>query len=165
MVGYYSDKDTKSYLYPNSEVESKKVLRMMKNPDMEYFLLSDASPKKPFIDYLDNNNLDYDISELKRIINDTYPVIMSIKKYYNRPRPQKVNNLIKAQDSETANTPSYPAGHTFQSYVIAKSLSKIHPLHTFKFYRIAERIAKSRVSAGLHYPSDNTFSRHLARYF
>tara|TARA_Y100000996_G_C22548071_1_gene652627 strand:- start:1926 stop:2423 length:498 start_codon:yes stop_codon:yes gene_type:complete len=165
MVGYYSEKGFKDDLYPDSYKESFKVLKKMKNPDMEYFLLSDESPRSPFIKYLESKGLDYDADELVDIINETYPVIIQIKNYYNRPRPEQVNSKIEAYDSNTAKTPAFPSGHALQSYVIAKRLSKKYPLHTLKFYRIADRIAESRVSVGLHYPSDNTFSRQLSNFF
>ena len=107
--------------------------------------------------------MDYDPSELKRIIDDSFPIIKSLKNYYNRPRPSQVNAKIKPFASSTASTPSYPSGHAFQAFLVAKHLSKKYPFRTFKFYSIAERIAKARVSVGLHYPSDNDFSRNLAQ--
>ena len=165
MVGYYSDRKIKDNLYPDSYKESYKVLKKMNNPDMEFFLLSDESPRAPFIEYLESKNLEYSKDDLRDIINETYPVIIQIKNYYNRPRPEQVNSEIEAYDSNTAKTPAYPSGHALQSYVIAKRLSQKHPLHTLKFYKIADRIANSRVSVGLHYPSDNTFSRQLSNFF
>ena len=163
MRGYNPSKGVRKDNYPDSKKESKKVLRAMKNPDEEYFLLSDKSPRTPFIKYLEEEGLDYDPSELKRIINDSFPIIKSLKDYYNRPRPSQVNAKIKPFASLTSSTPSYPSGHAFQAFLIAKHLSKKYPFRTFKFYSIAERIAKARVSAGLHYPSDNDFSRNLAQ--
>lgn len=163
MKGYYPSKGVRKDNYPDSKKESKKVLRAMKNPDEEYFLLSDKSPRTPFIKYLEEEGLDYDPSELKRIINDSFPIIKSLKDYYNRPRPWQINSEIKHYDSSTANTPSFPSSHALQSFLIAKHLSKKYPFRTFKFYSIAERIAKARVSVGLHYPSDNDFSRNLAQ--
>lgn len=163
MKGYYPSKGVRKDNYPDSKKESKKVLRAMKNPDEEYFLLSDKSPRTPFVKYLEEEGLDYDPSELKRIIDDSFPIIKSLKNYYNRPRPSQVNAKIKPFASSTASTPSYPSGHAFQAFLVAKHLSKKYPFRTFKFYSIAERIAKARVSVGLHYPSDNDFSRNLAQ--
>lgn len=165
MKGYYPSRRTKSHKYPDSIKESKLVEKAMKNPDEEYFLLSDESPRFPFFEYLEEEGLKYDKEELDNIINDTYPVIIALKNYYNRPRPAQVNSNIKPYPSETAKTPAYPSGHALQAYVIAKHLSKQYPSKTLKFYSIAERIAKSRVSYGLHYPSDNNLSRKLASRF
>lgn len=163
MKGYYPSKRVRKGAYPDSKKESEKVLKAMKKPDKEYFLLSDETPKQPFIQYLEREDLDYNPEELQKIINDSFPVIKSLKFYYNRPRPSQINPKIKAVKSPTANTPAYPSGHALQAFLIAKHLSKKYPFKTFKFYSIAERIAKSRVSVGLHYPSDNDFSRNLAQ--
>jgi len=163
MVGYYPDIIPKTNNYPDSINESKIVLKKMETPDWEFFKKSDKSPRKPFIDYLEKNNLEYDSKELQKIIDDTYPVIIALKKYYNRPRPQQVNSQIKAAKSKTAQTPAYPSGHTIQAYVIAKHLTKKYPLKRFKFYSIAKRISDSRVSVGLHYPSDNEYAKLLSK--
>ena len=53
MKGYYPSKGVRKDNHPDSKKESKKVLRSMKNPDEEYFLLSDKSPRTPFIKYLE----------------------------------------------------------------------------------------------------------------
>jgi hypothetical protein len=137
----------------------------MAKPDMEYFLLTDKSPRTAFIQYLQDQNLSYQPEELERIVQESLPVIVSLKNYYNRPRPAQVNLAIVAQPSETAQTPAYPAGHAIQAYLIAKHLAKQHPVHYLQFYRIAHRIAKARVSVGLHYPSDNDKAFEIAHNF
>ena len=161
-AGYDSSKPSKSHSYPDSVRESRIVLRKMKNPDFDYFNLTDRSPRTAFIEYMDEKNLSYDKDELKRIIVESTPIIMSLKNYYNRPRPSQVNPEIKPSISLTANTPSYPSGHTFQAYLLARYLTKQHPLHYFSFYSIANRITKARTSVGLHYPSDNKKAFELA---
>ena len=163
--GYHQERGHKSQHYPDSKKESQKVARAMANPDMEYFLLTDKSPRTAFIQYLENQNLSYRPEELEYIVQESLPVILSLKNYYNRPRPAQVNPDIKAQPSETAQTPAYPSGHATQSYMIAKYLAKQHPLHYLQFYRIAHRIAKARVKAGLHYPSDNHKAFEIAHNF
>ena len=141
--------------YPNSEAESEIVLEKMKNPDLEYFKLTDKSPYPAFKEYLDEHSLEHEKEALTKIIKDTQAFIMKQKNHYNRPRPAEVNSKIKPEKSETANTPAYPSGHTFQSYLIADFLSDLYPEHRNGFYAIAKRIADARVSVGLHYPSDN----------
>ena len=159
---YYSTPEPKPQHFPDSVSESKQVVQAMKNPDMEYFLLTDESPRAAFVQFLEQKGLDYDPAELAKIIKDSYSLVMAHKTYYNRPRPAQVNSEITPQESETAKTPAYPSGHAFQSYLIAKHLSHIYPRYTISFYRIAKRIAQARVSVGLHYPSDNAKSFQLA---
>ena len=157
-----STKPARVNLYPDSLSESKLVLKEMKNPDVEFFQLTDTSPRTAFVKYLDNKKLKYNPQELKRIIDESKPILIRHKEYYNRPRPAQVNPNIKPLKSNTAKRRSYPSGHAFQSYLIAKYLSKKYPLHHFSFYAIANRIANARVSVGLHYPSDNKKAHQLA---
>jgi len=111
---------------------------------------------------MDEKGIAYDPNYLKLIIKDTKDIMMSYKRYYNRPRPAQVNKSIIPAESTTAQTPAYPSGHAFQAYVLAKKLSRRYPLHYFQFFKIADRIASARVSVGLHYPSDNTKAYKLA---
>ena len=135
----------------------------MERPDYEFFKLSDMSPKTPFLEYLKQENLPIQESELTQVIRISIPVIMEHKRFYNRPRPAQVNSQIKPVYSSTAQTPAFPAGHTCQSYLIATYLSQKYPSHRQEFFRIAKRIADSRVSVGLHYPSDNQAGVKLAK--
>ena len=160
---YDPSKEPQTASYPDSFTESKKVLRKMKKPDMEYFQLTDKTPINAFTKYMDERNLEYDQNELKKLIKDTRPILMAYKEYYNRPRPYQVNKALKAYPTKTSATPSYPSGHAFQSYLLAKHLSQKYPLHYFSFYGIANRIANARVSVGLHYPSDNRKGYELAQ--
>jgi len=162
VKGYYPDLPMNANRYPDNIAESEKVLKKMKNPDSEYFLASDESPITPFVDYMDRHNLDYDFKKLESIVLESYSPIKSLKDYYNRPRPHQVNSNISPEKSTTANTPAYPAGHSTQSFLLAKYLSKEHPFHSFYFYWIAERIGQSRIKAGLHYPSDHKFAKQVA---
>jgi hypothetical protein len=160
--GYNLSKPSKPEYYPDSVKESRKVIQNMKNPDLDYFKLTDESPRTAFMKYMDEKGLEYDKAELKKIIDDTNPVLMSLKHYYNRPRPAQVNDKINPVKSVSADTPAYPSGHAYQSYMLARHLIKKHPLHYFSFYSIANRIANARVSVGLHYPSDNKKAFDLA---
>jgi len=160
--GYDTNRPHKKQYYPNSYKESKIIEKKMKHPDLEYFKLTDKTPRTAFTKYLDSKGLEYDVQELKNIISDSYSMIIGMKKYYNRPRPFQINENIKPLKSQSASTPAYPSGHAFQSYLIAKHLSRKYPLHTFNFYSIANRISRARVSAGLHYPSDNRKAFELA---
>ena len=162
-MGYYETSPSRPQDYPDSIKESKLVLQQMKKPDLNYFEMTDENLLLPFQIYLDNKGLDYSESELKDIIRDSLPIIIAHKNFYNRPRPKQVNPEIKAPDSKSANTPSYPAGHTFQSQLVAKHLSAKYPKHTRQFYDISNRISQSRISMGLHYPSDVKKAKQLAQ--
>ena len=64
-------------------------------------------------------------------------------------------------DLDTAQTPAFPAGHTFQAYYLSKYLSKKYPKKKEIFENIAKECDLTRVKAGLHYPSDGEFSKKL----
>lgn len=160
---YYTNLPARTNLYPDSKTESKIVERQMNNPDLEYFEMSDENLLIPFEMYLREKKLSYSPDELKKIVADSVPIVIAHKNYYNRPRPAQVNSNIVPPNSTTGKTPSYPAGHALQSYLVSKHLGRKHPRHKRKFQQIAERIAKSRVSVGLHYPSDNALAYKLSQ--
>ena len=162
--GYYGHRMAKFGVFKDSYAESKIVQERMKNPDWEYFLLTDETPRAAFIQYLEANKLDYDPYELRDIISESYPVIISLKNYYNRPRPQQMNPEIQAAPSKTAQYPSYPSGHALQSLLLAEHLSRKYPSRRWDFFQIANRIADARVSVGLHYPSDKEFSKEIFQW-
>ena len=164
-LGYDSNRVGKTNTYPNSLAESEKVRKAMQTPDWEYFRLTDERPTRAFAEYLKLNELPNEDQAMNRIVMDTYPLIIAIKKYHNRPRPHQVNPNIDEVYSSTAQTPSYPAGHTLQSLLIADMLGNKYPERRRDFEKIADRIAEARVSVGLHYPSDNEYSNRLAQEF
>ena len=93
-------------------------------------------------------------------------IIMMFKNIYNRVKlSQIMPDIINEKNgillsSKTADTPSYPSGHAFQSYYLGKILSKKFPKKD-KIMKIAKRIGDIRIIAGLHYPSDRDFAYWL----
>ena len=151
--------------YPDSVKESLIVLERMQNPDYEYFELTDITPVSAFTKYLDSENLYYIEDELIGIAKGALPFILKQKHYYNRPRPADVNKKILPADSKTANTPAYPSGHAIQSFLLSNHLSDYIPKHAEAFEVIANRVADSRVSVGLHFPSDNEKAKELVQTY
>ena len=151
--------------YPDSVKESLIVLERMQNPDYEYFELTDITPVSAFTKYLDSENLYYIEDELIGIAKGALPFILKQKHYYNRPRPADVNKKILPADSKTANTPAYPSGHAIQSFLLSNHLSEKYPKHAEAFEVIANRVADSRVSVGLHFPSDNEKAKELVQTY
>lgn len=80
-----------------------------------------------------------------------------LKSHFNRPRPYQLGPLFGKQIERTIpdpQTPSYPSGHAFDAGMFSEALSQRHPQFREVFESLAERIAKSRIVAGVHYPSD-----------
>ena len=122
-------------------------------------------------DYFVNvlSNVGVDGQEVHNIIEDikkdVTSFLLKLKYHYKRTRPfqlsNNINMILYAYESETANTPSYPSGHSVQSKLYAEVLGNKYP----KFYKqlqiLAEDIGQSRLAMGLHYPSDLLFGEYV----
>ena len=150
-------------IYPNNNKEIEIIIKdyISKRTinDIDFFRLTDPSPLNAFRKEITENQF----NKLNELITSPLIIkkILFYKNLYNRARPSQVNPNIDILYSKTANTASYPSGHAFQAYLAAKYLSKWEPLQTKKWYKIADRVADIRIIAGLHYPSDRDFAKHL----
>lgn len=95
---------------------------------------------------------------IKQLKNEIKPAIIRHKHYFKRPRPNITAKLLGIDFSgdflESAQTPSYPSGHTAQAYYIAHNLSNEFPHLSSILYDIAESISQSRIDRGVHFPTD-----------
>jgi membrane-associated phospholipid phosphatase len=150
--------------YPNNVREIGIMVRdyfPKRTPEnIQFFKLTDPSPLEAFREKL----TDEQFRRLKKEVAS--PVIIGkityYKKLYNRARPVQVApQIVDALYSTTANTPAYPSGHALQAYYAAKLLSQWEPEKKKEWEAISERVANTRIIAGLHYPSDRDFARRL----
>ena len=113
----------------------------------------------------DNNVQDYDKKVAAKLIKDSAPVILELKKYFNRPRPKvaakKMNIQMKDVEMESMKTASYPSGHSVQGVLIGKVLSDKYPKAKSAFNKTAENISYSRRVARAHYKSDSKMGEKL----
>ena len=103
---------------------------------------------------------------LYKIQTDLGGLVMQLKVYYNRPRPYQVAYYTE-QDlnpfaTKSGNSPAYPSGHCLQARFLMKCVAYKYPQFAKKLKRFADDIAMTRVVLGVHYPSDNAFSRKIA---
>ena len=122
--------------------------------------------EKTFKSIADNNDIiDYPSKLIKDLINKSAPIILKLKKHFNRPRPKVIAKKmgIKMKDFEmnSMKTPSYPSGHSAQGILIGMVLSKIYPEHASKFTKAGENISDSRNIAKAHYKSDSKMGKQL----
>ena len=103
--------------------------------------------------------------ELKQIETKQNYIILFFKYIINRRRPYQLNPNLNVINIDTAQTPSYPAGHAYQAQLLAKILSTRYPEKKDMLYEIARKCDDCRIKAGLHYPSDGEFSRKLVEWF
>ena len=146
-------------IYPNNSKEIvllKKIIQSRTQDDIDFFYLTNKSISSAFLPYV--NESDY---QLKKICHSHNYIMLAFKYIINRPRPNQIDSSIIPINTDTAKTPAYPAGHSYQAYLLYKKLSKKYPEKKELLRKIALRCDDCRVKAGLHYPSDGEFSRKI----
>ena len=168
--------DWQGFPFPkNSSETTKKEIQFLislsqnrgewQNHMIEY----DKDVIKPFKDYLDEYGIEADFNKCKKLLDETAPILLSLKRFYNRPRPKQLaQELDLPLDNfplKTAGTPSYPSGHACQGRLIGLIVSDMSPLeHRKNILDIGKRIGESRQMAGAHYPSDTEFGIRLGEH-
>jgi len=105
---------------------------------------------------------DYDKKIAAKLIKESAPVILELKKYHNRKRPYDLDKSLKAVKMKSMNTPSYPSGHSAQSMLIALVLKDKYGKEK-AFMQTAKNISDSRNMAHAHYPSDSKNGKELGK--
>lgn len=112
-----------------------------------------------------NNIKDYDTSIAADLIKSSAPIILNVKKHFNRPRPKvvakKMNINMKDIEMKSMKTPSYPSGHSVQGILIAKVLGDKYPKAKSAFAKTGKNISYSRRVAHAHYKSDSKIGEKL----
>ena len=110
---------------------------------------------------------DYDNSVAKKLIEKSAPVILKLKKHFDRPRPKvlakKMNIKMKDIEMASMKTPSYPSGHSTQGMLIGLTLSAKYPRSRKAFMKTANNISDSRNVAHAHYKSDSDMGKKLGK--
>jgi membrane-associated phospholipid phosphatase len=75
------------------------------------------------------------------------------KYVYNRPRPSVADPTLKPA-LPVPNSPSYPSEHAAAAAAAAEVLAYMIPAEADSFRALAEEAGRSRIYAGLQYPSD-----------
>ena len=102
---------------------------------------------------------DYDKSIAKKLIKESAPVILKLKKYHNRPRPYELDKNLSAFVMKSMKTPSYPSGHSVQGMLIGSALKMKYGKSAFM--QTAKNISYSRRVAHAHYKSDSKMGEDL----
>jgi len=139
--------------------------------------LSKIPLKKDFVKKFDNieaafkktaeeqNVENYDKEIAAKLIKESAPIILELKKHFNRPRPKvlakKMNIKMKDYEMSSMKTPSYPSGHSVQGILIAKVLGDKYPKAKSAFVKTGENISYSRRVAHAHYKSDSKMGEKL----
>jgi len=105
---------------------------------------------------------DYDKNIAAKLIKESAPVILELKKYHNRPRPYELDKSLSAIKMKSMNTPSYPSGHSAQGMLIASVLKDKYGKGK-AFMQTAKNISDSRNIAHAHYLSDSKNGTKLGK--
>jgi membrane-associated phospholipid phosphatase len=99
---------------------------------------------------------------LNMAIYDATIAAWESKYFYNRPRPNQLDPTLRTA-LPTPNSPSYPSEHAVAAGAAAAVLSYFYPAEAAYFQSLAEEAGRSRIYAGLQYPSDYTAGMELGR--
>lgn len=134
------------------------------DPELQNAL--DSSSERLFSNLLLEHGHVESASNIKSLMDEIVESIVLHKKFFNVSRPNvladKYGIPFKYDYLESAQTPSYPSGHTAQAYYAALLLADKYPLLREGLLNIAKMVEQSRVDRGVHYPSDNKAGKLLA---
>ena len=105
---------------------------------------------------------DYDKKIAAKLIKQSAPVILKLKKYHNRPRPYELDKSLSSVKMDSMNTASYPSGHSAQGMLIASVLKDKYGKSS-AFMQTAKNISDSRNMAHAHYISDSKNGTELGK--
>ena len=104
---------------------------------------------------------------VRRLMDETVPIITKIKNHHKRPRPKKLAKKygmnMKDIEMPSMKTPSYPSGHSAQGMLIGMALSKKFPSKKKQLMSMAKDISKSRNVAHAHYKSDSVLGEKIGK--
>jgi len=156
-----------------TKMELEMIARLQKdwNPSEELLKKCDDNPDGVVFGLNDKVNKDFSSKDINAddIMYDLNTFIMKMKTRFGRARPYQVcdyHNVYidynkKMQKKGTANTPSYPSGHTAAAYFAAGICSYHKPELEKEFLNLANIVAMSRIKEGVHFPSDNEYAIKL----
>ena len=102
---------------------------------------------------------DYDKKIAAKLIKESAPVIMKLKKHHNRPRPYDLDKSMAHFKMKSMETPSYPSGHSVQGMLIGNALKMKYGKSAFM--QTAKNISYSRRVARAHYKSDSKLGEDI----
>lgn len=162
-----------SYRYPrNSSDATKEELNQIvdylntldKNAHKEEYLKRykgyDRQLRKFFKEHIikDVDNQEELNQLVDSVIEDTKGILYKLKYFFQRPRPKQLAEYYKLKlfpyDSVSADSPSFPSGHSFQAKLLTEVIGNRYPNSYAVMDKILDDICYSRLYLGLHYQSD-----------
>ena len=166
--GYPFPKNSSNQTF--NELKTLMSLGQFRTEWEEEMIMYDTKVLKPFKDYAETYGIEVDFTRIKSLMEQTQPILLALKGFYNRPRPSvlaaKLGLSMTFFPLKTSKTPSYPSGHATQGHLVSLLVADELPLeHRRNVLKIGKRIGESRQIAGAHYPSDTVFGIELGDEF
>jgi hypothetical protein len=173
------DFDWKNILKPpalNSSKETLKELSVVSaatknrtSKDIELVHNVDSDMDTPYVLLLKKYNLKYPQNYIDLFYDIVRPVLLNLKSYYNRARPNQLALYLKVPldviVTDTHHTASYPSGHVVYTNLVANILKDIYPqIPKKELDYIVNETSRARILQGVHFPSDNNASIILSNY-
>jgi membrane-associated phospholipid phosphatase len=95
-------------------------------------------------------------------MNDATIATWESKYFYNRPRPSELDHKLPTA-AAVPDSPSYPSEHSATAWAAATVLAAFLPAEGDTFLALADEAGKSRVLAGVQFPSDDEAGAELGR--
>jgi hypothetical protein len=131
--------------------------------DYQFIKAANDSPPAVFYQWLTLRGQRVSMSEIQDMWKDPSNIktVDAIKKAYKRARPYEKFPEVHLAPGIKTDDYSFPSGHACGAYYIASKLSDKFPHLSDGLYHLASRIAKTRIQAGVHYPSDVEAGRRI----
>ena len=162
LKNFEYDKFKKDKLPKENSLETfKEIKEIHRIPENKKFVKDNDDVTKVFTKIVGKENKKY----IQELLDSSRPIIVKLKKYYNRPRPKVLakNFDVNLKDIEldSMKTPSYPSGHSTQGYLVAEMLKTKYPEQEKQLDQKAKDISDSRNIAKAHYKSDSRKGKEL----
>ena len=146
----------------------QEIKELNKIPINKKFVKDNDNIEKVFKKVAEKKDIkNYDKNIVKKLINSSAPIILKLKKHFDRPRPKvlakKLNIKMKDIEMNSMKTPSYPSGHSTQGVLISLVLGDKYPKAKSAFSQAAKNISYSRNVAHAHYKSDSKMGEKLGK--
>ena len=124
--------------------------------------------EKTFKSVANKKNIkNYDSKLVSKLIEQSAPIIIELKNYFDRPRPKVTAKKLKISmdhyEMDSMKTPSYPSGHSTQGVLISLVLANKYPKASSDFIKAGKKISESRNIAKAHYKSDSKMGEQLGK--
>lgn len=145
--------------YTKKELDNTIELSNNRTKETEQIILAiDKDPLVLYKAFLKNKNLVFPQEQFDIMYHLLYDIIMDIKFYYNRPRPNQISEFygidVNVLHTDTHATPSYPSGHVAYAKLAELLIKNTYPDVDGQLEKLTEKVGYARVKQGVHFQSD-----------